>query len=252
VKNITIARRSGLWTVSCQYVREIVDPEPSQLSAVGIDRGVVVFAALSNGAQIAPAACGKKARKALARAQRKLSRKKIGSNNRRKQVRRVARLHARVARARKDFLHKASHHVAQNHGTVVLEKLEVANMVRSAAGTLENPGRNVRQKSGLNRAILDQGWHTFRVLLDYKLRERGGRLIEVPAAYTSLTCAVCGRIDAASRVSQSRFVCAACGHTTNADENAAINILRRADSPVLPVEASRRRAYEAGTRRRGA
>jgi putative transposase len=134
----------------------------------------------------------------------------------------------------------------------VLEKLAVVNMVRSAHGTIDKPGRNVRQKSGLNRAILDQGWHAFRVLLDYKLRERGGRLIEVPAAFTSQTCSVCGVIDAASRVSQSRFVCAYCGNTTNADENAAINILRRADSPALPVEASRRRAREAGTRRRDA
>src|SRR3954470_20290192 len=83
VKNITIARRAGLWTVSCQYVQETVDPAPSLLPAVGIDRGVVVFAALSNGTQIAPAACGKKARKALSRAQRKLSRKRKGSNNRR-------------------------------------------------------------------------------------------------------------------------------------------------------------------------
>ncbi|CAH2603327.1 transposase [Rhodovastum atsumiense] len=253
VKNITVGRRAGIWTVAAQYEREIADPSPSTLPAVGIDRGVAVFAAVSNGTSIAPADCGKKALKALRRAQRKLARKKRGSNNRRKQVRRVARLHARVARARKDFLHKASSHVAQNHGKVVLEKLEVRNMVRSAGGTVEQPGRNVRAKAGLNRSILDQGWHGFRVMLGYKLAERGGRLIEVPAAYTSQTCSVCGAVDAASRISQSQFRCTACGHEANADGNAAINILRRADSPVLPVEGHRaKRPREAGTRRRAA
>jgi len=135
VKNITVARRAGIWTVAAQYERDVADPLPSILPAVGVDRGVAVFAALSDGTQIAPVNHGKKALRALARAQRKLARKKKGSSNRRKQVRRVARLHARVARARKDFLHKATTRIAQNHGDVVLEKLEVRNMVRSAAGT---------------------------------------------------------------------------------------------------------------------
>jgi putative transposase len=250
VKNITVARRAGIWTVAAQFEHEAADPARSALPAVGIDRGVAVFAALSDGTRIEPANCGKKALRALRRAQRNLARKKKGSNNRRKQVRRVARLHARVARARKDFLHKVSTRIAQNHGEVVMEKLEVRNMVGSAAGTPDQPGRKVRQKAGLNRAILDQGWGAFRTMLAYKLAERGGRLIEVPPAYTSQTCAACGEVDAASRVSQARFVCTACSHAANADENAAVNILRRAGGPVQPVEASHRRADEAGTNRR--
>ena len=250
VKNITVARRAGIWTVAAQYAREVAEPEPSSLPAVGIDRGVAVFAALSDGIMIHPVNRGKKALKALARAQRKLARKKKGSNNRRKQVRRVARLHMRVANARKDFLHKASATVAKNHGVVVLEKLEVRNMVRSAAGMVEKPGRNVRAKAGLNRSILDQGWGMFRTMLGWKLAERGARLVEVPAANTSRTCAACGVVDAVSRASQSRFHCVACGHEANADTNAAIEILRRWGTPSLPVEASRKRAVEAGTRRR--
>ncbi len=249
VKNITVARRAGIWTVAAQYEVEIADPAPSLLPAVGIDRGVAVFAALSDGTQIAPLNAGKKALASLRRAQRRLARKKRGSNNRRKQVRRVARLHARVSAARRDFLHKTSTTVANNHGAVVLEKLQVRNMVRSAAGTVEKPGRNVRQKAGLNRSILDQGWGAFRVMLAYKLAERGGRLIEVPGAYTSQTCAECGVVDARSRASQARFACVGCGHAAHADTNAARNILRRADGPVLPVEASRERAVEAGTLR---
>ena len=126
-------------------------------------------------------------------------------------------------------------------------------MVRSARGTREQPGRNVRAKAGLNRSILDQGWHMFRTFLAYKLAENGGRLVEVPAHYTSQTCAKCGVVDAVSRQSQSRFVCTACGHVGNADENAAINILRRAGSPVQPVEGHRgKRPSEAGTSRRAA
>jgi len=246
VKNITVAHRAGIWTVAAQYEAETVEPAPSRLPAVGIDRGVAVFAALSDGTQIAPLNAGKKALASLRRAQRRLARKKRGSNNRRKQVRRVARLHAKVSAARRDFLHKASTAIAKNHGAVVLEKLQVRNMVRSGAGTAEKPGRNVRQKAGLNRSIYDQGWGAFRTMLAYKLAERGGRLIEVPATYTSQTCSACGLVDASSR-SGLRFCCTGCGHAAHADTNAAINILRRADSALLPVEASHERAVEAGT-----
>jgi putative transposase len=112
----------------------------------------------------------------------------------------------------------------------------------------------VRQKAGLNRAILDQGWGAFRVMLGYKLADRGGKLIEVPAAYTSQTCAVCGVVDAASRQDQARFVCTGCGHEANADTNAAINILQRGlDKSLKPVEGHRsKRPVEAGSIRRAA
>jgi putative transposase len=250
--NATVSRRAGQWHVAVQWQRETAEPIPSSLPAVGIDRGLAVFAALSDGTNIAPANHGKKALRSLARAQRKLARKKKGSNNRRKQVRRVARLQLRVANARKDFLHKASTTIAKNHGMVVLEKLSIRNMVRSAKGTAEAPGKMVRQKAGLNRAILDQGWGMFCTMLGWKLFARGGRLVEVPAAYTSQTCAACTVVDARSRLDQARFDCVGCGHEANADTNAAIVILRRADSPVQPVEGSRRAPVEAGTSRRAA
>jgi putative transposase len=249
VKNITVSRQAGIWQLAALYEREVAEAAPSHLPGVGIDRGVNVFAALSDGSMIEPANCGKKALAAVARAQRKLARKKRGSNNRRKQARRVAGLHKRVANARKDFLHKASTSIAQSHGVVVLEKLKVRNMVRSAAGSMEAPGKRVRTKSGLNRAILDQGWGAFRVMLGWKLAERGGRLVEVPAENSSRICAACGVVDAASRSGQ-QFRCVACGHEAHADTNAAIEILRRWGTSSLPVEASRRRAVEAGTCRR--
>jgi putative transposase len=248
VKTVTVTRRADIWTVAAQYEQEVSAPPSSTLPAIGIDRGVTVFAALSDGTLIAPANCGKKAMRSLARAQRKLARKKKGSNNRRKQVRRIARIHMRVANARKDFLHKASTTIAQSHGAVVLEELEVRRMVRSAKGTAEKPGQNVRQKAGLTRSILDQGWGTFRTLLAYKLAERGGRLIEVPARNTSRTCAACGVVDGASR-NGTRFRCVACGHEAHADTNAAIEILKRGwGTALLPVEGNRiERPVEAGT-----
>lgn len=251
--NITISRRAGQWFAAVQCEEEIADPAPSALPPVGIDMGVAVFASLSDGSSIAPGNYGKTALRALRRAQRSLSRKRRGSINRRKAIRRVARVQQRVANARKDFLHKHSTAIAKNHGTVVVEALPVRSMSASAAGTAAAPGRSVRQKSGLNRAILDQGWRTFRIMLAYKLVQRGGRLIEVPAAYTSQTCAACSVVDAASRRDQSHFVCVACGHKANADTNAAINILRRGDSALKPVEGHRlKRPVEAGTIRRAA
>jgi putative transposase len=250
---ITVSRRAGTWFAAVQCEREVAEPTPTVLPAVGIDLGVVVFAALSNGETIAPANHGKKALRALRKAQRALARKKRGSGNRRKAIRRVSRIQQRVANARKDFLHKQSTTIAQNHGTVVVEALQVRNMSASAKGTVEEPGRRVRQKSGLNRAILDQGWSMFRTMLNYKLADRGGTLIEVPAAYTSQTCACCGHVAAANRTDQTSFVCVACGHTSNADTNAAINILQRAD---LRVEACggapQKRPGQAGTIRRAA
>ena len=137
----------------------------------------------------------------------------------------VAGLRAREARIRKDFLHKLTTDLAKSHGLVVIEDLRVCNMTRSARGTIVVPGSNVAQKRGLNRAILAQGWGELAAMLDYKLAERGGGLVKVPAAYTSQTCAECGVVDSRSRQTQAKFGCVACGHTDNADVNAARNIL---------------------------
>ena len=250
----TVSRPAGQWHVAVQWQREASEPMPSLLPAVGIDRGIAVFAAMSNGTNIAPVNHGKKALRALRKAQRNLSRKKRGSSNRRKAIRRVAKIQMRVANARKNFLHEQTTAIANNHGTVVLEALKVRNMSASAKGTAAEPGKMVRQKAGLNRAILDQGWGIFSRFLGYKLANRGGRLIEVPAAYTSQTCAECGVADARSRQDQARFVCTGCGHEANADTNAAIIILKRGlDKSLKPVEGHRSmRPNDAGSIRRAA
>ena len=122
-------------------------------------------------------------------------------------------------------LHKVSTTISKNHAMIVIEDLQVANMSKSAAGTVSQPGRNVRAKSGLNRAILDQGWFELRRQLEYKQAWRGGQVLAINPAYTSQKCACCGHIAKENRPSQSQFSCLECGYTENADINGARNIL---------------------------
>lgn len=108
---------------------------------------------------------------------------------------------------------------------IVIEDLKVSSMSKSAAGTVDEPGRNVAAKSGLNRAILDQGWYEMRRQLEYKQLWRGGQVLAIPPAYTSQRCVCCGHTAKENRQTQSKFVCQVCGYTENADINGARNIL---------------------------
>lgn len=232
--SITISAVAGRWYAAfgCEIEREA--PPVSAKPAVGIDRGVAKTLALSTGASMSLdrerlALLDRRARKA----QKALSRCKRGSQRRLKAIRRLAKVKAKTADHRRDWLHKASHAIACRFGTVVVERLKTKQMTRSAKGTVAEPGRNVRQKAGLNRAILEQGWHTFATQLAYKVEERGGYLLTVDPRHTSQTCAACGAVDPASRRSQSKFACAACGHEANADHNAARVILQRGQSACV-------------------
>ena len=225
IKNVTVSRRGEHWYVSFQVEFEMPDPLHLSDSAIGIDMGIATFAALSDGQRIEPLHSFRKAEAKLAHEQRKLSRKVKFSNNWIKQKQKVNRVHTRIANLRHDFLHKHSTELSKNHAVVVVEDLQVSNMSRSAKGTVENPGRHVAAKSGLNKAILDQGWGLFRRMLDYKQLWRGGVLIAVRPAYTSQTCAECGHVSPENRVVQAVFSCVACGHTDHADVNAARVIL---------------------------
>jgi transposase len=101
-------------------------------------------------------------------------------------------------------------------------------MTRSAKGTVEEPGKNVRAKAGLNRSLLEGGLAGLIQKIAYKAERDGSRLIKVDPRYTSQTCSKCGVVDVRNRRDQSHFVCVGYGHTANADENAAKNILARA------------------------
>ena len=131
----------------------------------------------------------------------------------------------KIADVRSDFLHKLSTEVCKNHARVYVEGLNIKGMSASARGTMEEPGSNIRAKSGLNKSILDQGWYEFRRQLGYKLLWQGGSLVEVDDRGTSQTCSRCGHRAKENRLSQSDFRCQACGHEENADVNAARNIL---------------------------
>lgn len=206
---------AGRWHVAFAAIPEPI-VGPGDGSAVGIDRGVAVTLALSDGAiHQAPVPLP------IKRPARALSRCKRGSNRRKKARAELARLHARNADRRKDWAEKTSTEIARRYDTIRIEDLKVRNMVRCARGTVENPGRNVRQKSGLNRSILAAGWSLFATRLEHKAQ---GRVEKVNPAYTSQRCSVCEHVARESRESQALFLCVACGHTSNADLNAARNI----------------------------
>ena len=225
VKNFTVSNRSGKWFVSIQTERKVEQPV-AHGDAVGIDMGVVRFATLSDGTVYPSINIFKRYAADLRKAQQAMSRKKKFSNNWKKARSRVQKLHVRIANARRDYLHKTSTTISNNHAMVVVEDLEVGNMSRSAASSVEHPGTNVRAKSGLNRSILDQGWSEFRRQLEYKMLWAGGLFLAVPAQNTSRTCPRCGHVSKDNRMSQAVFACVECGFNENADMVGAINVLR--------------------------
>ena len=201
-KNITVSANGGKWFVSFQTEREIEQPVHPATSIVGIDVGITRFATLSDGSHIEPLNTFRNHQQRLARYQRAMSRKTKFSSNWKKAKARVQKIHTRIANVRRDFLHKTSTTISQNHAMVCIEDLQVRNMSKSAAGSTEKPGRNVRAKSGLNMSILDQGWFEFRRQLDYKLAWSGGWLIAVAPQNTSQTCPVCACVSVGNRTTQ--------------------------------------------------
>jgi putative transposase len=212
---------SGRWHISFAAWPAPVITGPGTGEIVGVDRGVTVSAALSTGELLhcprQPAAQATRQR----RLERRMARAKRGSARRRQTRIALAKLKARDKDRRKDWCEKVSTDLAGRFDLIRVEDLKIANMTRSAKGTMERPGRNIRQKAGVNRRIRDSGWG----LLVRRLEEKApGRVEKVPSAYTSQRCSACGHVARESRESQSRFACVACKFTLNADVNAAINI----------------------------
>jgi putative transposase len=224
-KNVSIRKEGARWLCSIQVETASTAPAAGLVPTLGIDMGLTVFAATSAGEMVVPLKALAKEQIKLRRYQRSVSRKVKGSSNRKKAIRKLGDLHRRIANQRKDWLHKLSTELANRHPVIALEDLCIKNMSKSAAGTLQAPGRRVRQKAGLNRGILDAAWGTFGRQLEYKTQWNGGQVVRVNPAYTSQTCSVCGHVDKDNRKRQASFVCVACGHTENADFNASKNIL---------------------------
>lgn len=227
LRNVTVSRNGRKWFVSIQTQREIKQPITKATTAIGIDMGIARFATMNDGNYIEPLNSFKKHQFKLVKHQRRMSCKVKFSNNWKKEKAKVQRTHTGIANARKDFLHKITTAISKNHALVCIEDLQISNMSKSAAGTNEQPGKMVRQKAGLNRSILDQGWGEFRHQLNYKLEWNGGILFSVPAQNTSRTCPCCEHVSKDNRKSQSHFECVKCGYKNNADVVGAMNILER-------------------------
>lgn len=227
IKNASLVKEGKKWFVSLQVEQWANEQKIDTAPTLGIDLGLTVFAATSNGDLIRPLKALAQKQCRLKRYQRSVARKCKGSNNRKKAVAKLATLHRKITQERSDWLHKLSSAIVREHPVLAIEDLLVKNMSASAAGTVDKPGKQVRQKSGLNKSILDAAWGEFARQLSYKSQWAGGQAYKVPAAYTSQECSSCGHVHKGNRPTQSLFLCMACGHTENADLNASKNILSR-------------------------
>ena len=236
IKNITISKKSGHWYVSFGTERELAqNPIHPSTSALGIDLGITKLLTTSDGQTIKPKNSFKINQEKLAKLQRQLSKKVKFSENWKKQNRKIQKLHHHIANIRHDYLHKITTSISKNHAMIACEDLKVVNMSKSASGTMENKGRHVKAKSGLNKSILDQGFSMMVDMIEYKQQWRGGLLIKINPRYTSQTCFECKHIAKENRQTQSKFECVKCGYIANADVNAARNILA-AGHAVLSAE----------------
>lgn len=216
-KTATIIReQDGYYVCITSAVSHCPVRPASENQAVGLDMGLAHFATLSSGEHLANPRHFDRYQKQLRIENRALARKRQGSANWQKQKAKLAKLHAKIARVRKDFTHKQSSQLVGSHSLIAVEDLKVGNMARGI----------------LARQVNDVAWATLRSQLAYKCEWYGTRLVAVNPHYTSLDCSACGHRDRANRVSQAEFVCQSCGLTENADVNAAKNILRRGTAYV--------------------
>ncbi|MFI6595100.1 RNA-guided endonuclease InsQ/TnpB family protein [Nonomuraea sp. NPDC050536] len=229
VKSYRVTRdAAGRWHVAFAAIPEPI-PAPGTGARVGVDRGVAVSAALSTGEMLSVPGLRETEGARLLRLLRKLARAKRGSNRRGRVKAAIARLKAREVDRRKDWVEKTSTGLARRFDVIAVEDLKISNMTRSAKGTIDAPGVNVRAKAGLNRSILVAGWGRLVERLEHKAP---GRVVKVSPAYTSQRCSACGIVDGKSRESQADFACRSCGYACNADVNAATNIKHAAGHAV--------------------
>ena len=245
VRQIHVNKDCGRWFVVFTTEFEIEPPMMKSVE-VGIDIGVVHAVALSDGRFFdLDTDRLKEIENRISVLKRKLSlnvsaRKKLAEKGlaepfdktkpgrkRRRLKERIQRLYRRMRCIRLDFYRKTAYALAQEYGCVYAEDLKTKNMTKSAKGTVENPGKKVKQKSGLNRAILRTGFYGLTQAIAWQLEKTGGILEKVNPAYTSSLCPVCGCCDKRNRPKQAVFHCIVCGHDQNADTVGAVNVLRK-------------------------
>jgi len=234
IKTVTVSCIADQYYASINYddgAKEQLGVNNGQV--VAVDVGVKIFAQVSNGEKIIVDKAHDLS-KDIARVkklQKSLSRKQKGSNNRKKVKLKLAKAHLKIKNKREDFLHKVSHKLSENQA-VKFKSLKIKNMSKSAKGTIESPGQNVKAKSGLNRSILQQSWGKFFEMLEYKLKRNGGKLIKVDPKYSSQTCPKCGHISKENRKTQAKFKCVRCQYCGEADV-IPFNLLKLGAGTVL-------------------
>jgi putative transposase len=232
IKTTTIKREGTHWyvTFTCEIKAQLRLPYTDE--AIGIDLGLLHFATLSTGDTIENPRYYRKGEKKLKVAQEALSRKKRGSNRRKKAVQRVAKAHRKVRNQRKDFLHKQSTQLIQTYETIVFEDLQPANMSkRPKPKQDEETGQflpnGASSKAGLNKSVLDAGWSTFITLCESKAASAGTvQVIRVNPKNTSQICSACLKKGPHKDLCERTHTCVHCGVVLDRDHNAALNILR--------------------------
>jgi putative transposase len=229
------------WQIVFRTEQQAPLPAPHPGHTVGIDRGVTVALALSDGTMREHGPWLRAGEKEhLRRLEKKSARQRAARTPGQRTSRRLARTYHQIARLRAtakrravDWQHRTTTNLARTFGTIVVEDLQITNMVRSAKGTIDSPGVNVVSKAGLNRSIAGEAWGRTVTLLEYKTRDRGGHVVKIPARGTSQTCHRCGHRNPAAR-NGIRYACTdpACGWAGHADTNAAINIENAAGTAV--------------------
>jgi len=209
-KTVSIIEEADGWYVCFSCADVPVQPLPLTGEETGIDLGLESFLTLANGEQIANRRHSRKAENRLVKAQRRVSKRKKGSQRRSKAVRLLKRAYQKVARARRDFQHKTARTLLQQYDTVYFESLQVANLA-------QNPH--------LAKSIYDAGWSQFCAILVFKAENAGKQAVAVPPAYTSQVCSGCGAL-VLKGLSVRWHECPDCGASLHRDHNAALNILR--------------------------
>jgi len=244
VRSVTVSRQGGRWYASIliAHPAPAVKPTRRQTAAgtIGVDLGVKTAATLSDGTVVPNPRWGSAAHERLTKAQRAYARTRRGSANRVRAARRVAKVQAQMAEQRTSWIHQVTTRLATGWATIAIEDLNVAGMTRTARGTLEQPGRRVRQKAGLNRAILDVGFGEFRRQLTYKSSWYGAELVVVDRWLpSSRTCSACGWHNPDLTLADRTYRCGQCGLAIDRDLNAAINIAAAAAQTTDPSREGR-------------
>ncbi|MCL5881231.1 MAG: transposase, partial [Candidatus Thermoplasmatota archaeon] len=208
IKQIVVTGDVERYYASIQY--ETDEELPKGNAAIGVDMGIRHFLTTSDGVQVEPLNALRTGEKKLRREQRRLSRKRKGSENRKKQIVKVQKIHQKIRDARTDFNHRVSTAIAKHYGTVVVEDLSIQGM---------------QGNHHLAKSITDQGWYRFMTMLAYKLRWREAELIEIGRYEpSSKICSKCGNIRHDLKLWNRIYHCKVCGLSINRDLNAAINI----------------------------